>query len=203
MPPVEYLSRGIVQLKSSTIYWDDANNKLLNKKTPNTITIRPSLKGEINYLSITRISRDCVGIQISDGVNTQFVFIGDNQHKTRCTINQAVRTPLEGWRAFQMELLSESNPSLNKLYKPLSGFLIQLMSQAQELRKPFKSWFKVGNEVLSFECEFSTNRDKVYHYQVLTEDGTHTAAIGVSLRPLFRKIKSIRDKRLQYESLPS
>lgn len=202
MPQVEFLYRGIVKLKSNTLHWDNDQNSISSKRTPNTIPVRVMLEHPPNYVSVTRLGRDCVGIQISDGMRTVITFIKEGV-KTRCTINRGIRDPLEGWREFQVVLLSEHCKALNKLYKPMSGFLSLLMSQSPELRKPFRSWFKSGNEVFIFDCVFTTHRDKVYHFHVLIENERHPAIIGLPLRRLFKKIKSIKDKGLTHEPLHS
>ena len=202
MLPVEYLYCGIVKLKGNTLHWDDAQNRILSKRSPDSVPVRVNLKSTPNYVSVTRLGKRCVGIQISDGTQTVFTFIHEGV-KTRCVLDRGIRNPLEGWKEFQVVLLSEHCKALNKLYKPLSGFLTLLMSQSPELRKPFRSWFKSGNEVFIFDCEFTTHRDKVYHYHVLIEDERHPAIIGLPLRKLFKKIKSIRDKGLTHEIVHS
>lgn len=198
MLPVEFLFCGIVKVKGNTLYWDNTKNTLSPKKTPTTVPVRFKLNGNPNYMSLTRISKECVGIQISDGSQTQFIFV-KGEEKTRCLLNVGIRNPQQGWRTFQIELLSEHNKELNRLYKPMSAFLTQLMNQSTELRKPFRSWLRSGNEVFIFDCEFSRHRDKVYHYHIETENERHPAILGIPLRRLFKKIKSIKDKRLTYE----
>ena len=198
MLPVEYLFCGIVKVKGNTLHWDNVNNLLSSKKTLFTVPVRFKLDGLPNYMSITRIGRECVGIQISDGTQTQFIFL-KGEEKIRCLLNIGIRNPVDGWRAFQIQLLSEHDKALNRLYKPMSVFLSQMMCQSSELRKPFRSWHKSGNEVFIFYCEFSMNRDKVYHYHIETENERHPAIIGIPLRRLFKKIKLTKDKRLTYE----
>ena len=187
MLSVEYLFCGIVKVQGNTLHWDNKRNLLSAKKTPDTVAVRFKLDRIPNYMSITRLGRECAGIQISDGQQTQYIFI-HGEEKTRCLLNVGIKNPMQGWREFQIQLLSEHDKALNRLYKPMSGFLTRLMSQSTELRKPFRSWYRSGNEVFIFDCEFSFHRDKVYHYHIETENERHPAIIGIPLRRLFKKL---------------
>lgn len=147
------VSAGVHLNRKGHLWWDWNSRQLFTTKVAGARHLPGRLIGECTFLSVTELQDGYYGIIASDGQDTVYYFLHPNGW-TEYSIKGRFgsRSVVQAWQQFIELVLFGSNTHLKRLYGPLSGFVVYLMSSSTLLQKPVRGAIKQRKDVLN--CEF-------------------------------------------------